>query len=75
MSGVGGRGDLVELPGGMDFNFSLRRSVRTGVNADLPVEGLGVAADVNYRITRQDVLGQNEDLITFAGWVLSNYTR
>lgn len=75
MSEFGGRRDLVEMPSGIDFNFSLRRSVRTGVNVDLPVEGLGVAADVNYRMTRQDVLGQNEDLITFAGWVLGNSPR
>ena len=66
-----GGGDLFPLPGGYDIDVSMRRSIRVGLNEGLPVEGLGVFADVGYNPTKQDVLGSNDDLIEFAGRVLS----
>ncbi|MCC6590891.1 MAG: hypothetical protein IT168_29645 [Bryobacterales bacterium] len=63
--------DIVALPGGYDIDVSMRRSTRVGPNAGLPVEGLGVFADYGYNLTRRDVLGSNEDLIEFAGNLLS----
>lgn len=67
---AGGSYDLSELPLGIDMSISVRRSTRVGRNDGLPLEGLGVRADLLYRPTRRDVLGQNEDLIEYAASVL-----
>jgi Peptidase family S41 len=63
--------DLAPLPRGVDMNVAVRRSMRVGDNEGIPVEGLGVTADHVYALTERDVLGQNEDLIEFAGTVLA----
>ncbi|MEA2327779.1 MAG: hypothetical protein QOE68_2738, partial [Thermoanaerobaculia bacterium] len=68
----GGGQELLTLPAGYDINVAVRRSLRVGPNAGLPVEGLGVRADVPYNMTRRDVLSANEDLIEFAGRVLAS---
>ncbi len=62
---------LAANPGTYEIDIALRRSTRVGVNAGLPVEGLGIFADITYQLTRRDVLSKNEDLIEFAGQVLA----
>ena len=62
-AGVGG-GPL-PLPGGYNFNISVRRCLRTGINAGIPVEDFGVPADVVRELTLADVLSDNVDLIDF----------
>ena len=54
------------LPAGFEINLSVRRSTRVLANEGIPVEGLGVRADLNYQMTTNDVLGGNQDLISFA---------
>jgi hypothetical protein len=54
------------LPQGYDFNISMRRSLRTGAAAGIPVEDLGVPADVIHQMTRADILEDNRDLLAFA---------
>jgi hypothetical protein len=58
-------------PGGVRFALAVRRSTRVGLNHGLPVEGLGVFAEVPYTMTRRDVLEDNPDLLNFACQVLS----
>jgi Peptidase family S41 len=67
----GGR-DVLQMPSNIDIDISIRRSIRVGPNAGLPLEGLGVFADLLYYLTRDDVMGDNADLINFAGKVLSD---
>lgn len=66
----GGGQALFSLPAGYDFDVAIRRSTRVGPNIGLPVEGLGVFADIGYNMTQRDVMSANEDLIEFAGRVL-----
>lgn len=62
---IGGQ-DVLPMSSNIDVEVALRRSTRVGPNARLPLEGLGVFADYVYQPTRQDVLGDNDGLITFA---------
>jgi hypothetical protein len=62
---------LQPLPSGAEMNLSLRRATRVLFNDGLPLEGLGVTCDLVYQMTRDDVLGSNEGLITYAASVLS----
>jgi hypothetical protein len=66
-----GGADVSPMPKGADMNIALRQALRVGPNAGLPLEGIGVRADIMYRPTRRDVLSKNEDLITFATGVLA----
>ncbi|MBZ9737276.1 hypothetical protein LB534_14775 [Mesorhizobium sp. CA18] len=63
-------GGLSRLPGGFGLTIAGRRSLRTGFSAGIPVEGLGVRADVQCELTRDDLLGENVDLINFTAAVL-----
>jgi hypothetical protein len=65
----GGR-DLQTLPRGTEFNVSMRRSVRVGSNAGIPVEGLAVRVDDRdrYRYSMRDVLEKNADLMLYAAF-------
>ncbi|OBQ79356.1 hypothetical protein A9K71_29440 [Mesorhizobium sp. WSM3873] len=63
-------GGLSRLPGGFGLTIAGRRSLRTGFNAGIPVEGLGVWADVQCELTRDDLLGENVDLINFTAAAL-----
>jgi hypothetical protein len=71
---VGGT-DISPAPSGYEINMAVRRSTRIGRNLGLPVEGIGVFADLTYNLTLRDVLGQNDDLIEFAGRVLARMPR
>ncbi len=54
------------LPGGADMRVAIRRTTRVGDNAGLPLEDLGVQPDAIHRMTRDDVLEGNRDLIAAA---------
>lgn len=56
---------LQALPAGYDLNISMRRAYRTGANAGLPIEDLGVPAQFKHNLTRRDLLEENADLIAF----------
>ncbi len=53
------------LPAGYDLNISMRRAYRTGANAGLPIEDLGVSANFTHNLTRRDLLEGNADLLAF----------
>jgi len=53
------------LPLGMSFNISMRRSLRTGAAAGLPVEDLGTTPDFVHEISADDLMDNNSDLIDF----------
>lgn len=57
---------LKKLPGGAQLGLAIRRSTRVGSNAGGVVEDLGVRCDVKYRITRNDLIHHDSDLIQFA---------
>jgi hypothetical protein len=59
------------LPNGANMRVSIRRTTRVGENAGLPVEDLGVVPDRTHRLTRNDVLNGNPDLISEAARTLS----
>ncbi|AZQ33532.1 peptidase S41 [Streptomyces cyaneochromogenes] len=59
------------LPGGAGMRVSIRRTVRVGALAGTPVEDLGVVPDVRHRMTRDDVLHDNRDLLAEAGRLLA----
>ncbi len=54
------------LPGGADMRVAIRQTTRIGDNAGLPLEDLGVQPDAIHRMTRDDVLEGNRDLIAAA---------
>jgi hypothetical protein len=54
---------LAALPGGVNLSVAFRRMIRVRANADVPLEGYGVAADYVTTLTRHDLLHRNEDLI------------
>ena len=57
---------LDELPGGCDCRVSMRRTLRVGTSAGMPLEDLGVIPDARHYMTKRDVLAENEDLIAHA---------
>lgn len=61
---------LAPLPQGCDLRVAVRRTLRAGRSAGLPLEDLGVMPDERHFLTRRDVLGQNEDLIAHAAQML-----
>ena len=54
---------------------AVRRSTRVGARSGVPLEDLGVEPNVLYEMTRQDVLGDNENLIAFCAKELSEMER
>jgi hypothetical protein len=65
---IAGEGDHGpwKLPGGTTFDVAVRRNVRVGRRAGLPIEDLGVLPDVEHALTRRDVLEGNQDLFAKA---------
>lgn len=55
-----------ELPRGTNMRVAIRRTTRVGDHAGLPLEDLGVQPDKIHRMTRDDVLYKNRDLIAAA---------
>lgn len=63
-------GNLQPLPAGVELNLAVRRSVRVGARAGIPVEGIGEFADHVYLPSRDDVLGKNQDLVEYCARLL-----
>ena len=53
------------------MRVSIRRTLRVGREGGTPVEDLGVTPDVRHRMTRDDVLEGNVDLLKRAGELLA----
>ncbi len=62
---IGRRPDprLESLARGSDLRFAIRRSLRVGRHAGMPLEDLGVTPDYVYAFTERDLLEANQDLI------------
>jgi C-terminal processing protease CtpA/Prc len=63
-------GPFQPLPRGARLYVALRRTLRVGRFDGRPVEDLGVYPDVSYRMTKNDVIKQNVDLMNRAGNLL-----
>jgi Peptidase family S41 len=59
------------LPKGANMRVSIRRTLRVGDLAGTPVEDLGVVPDHLHRLTREDVLTDNVDLLNRVGELLA----
>jgi len=58
------------LPGGANMRVAIRRTLRVGKQAGTPLEDLGVRPDARHKLTRNDLLNGNEDLINTAAGIL-----
>ncbi|WP_418027901.1 S41 family peptidase [Paenibacillus sp. JJ1722] len=61
---------LQKLPNDIKMRVALLQSRRVGDNTGLPLEDLGTQPDVIHRMTRDDVLHDNRDLIAAAAKLL-----
>lgn len=64
------RAGFQPLPEGIEMRVAIRRSLRVGENAGIPVEDLGVVPDEVHNLTRRDLLESNVDLLEMAGLML-----
>jgi Peptidase family S41 len=69
------RNPFIDLPGGANMRVAARRCTRVGSRSGIPVEDYGVVPNVRYFMTRQDVVGNNEDLIAAAGQILKSLPK
>ena len=53
---------LPTLPDGIDLSFSFRRATRSGLNAGIPIEDVGIAG-MPYAMTYNDLMQDRPDLI------------
>ncbi|MBL1085225.1 peptidase S41 [Streptomyces actinomycinicus] len=65
----------VRLPKRAGMRVAIRRTLRVGGNSGTPVEDLGVTPDELHRMTRNDLLQDNADLLERAGRILGGLTR
>ena len=61
---------IKSLPKNASFRVAIRRTTRVGARAGLPLEDLGVEPDAIHRMTRNDLLDGNVDLIERAAEML-----
>jgi len=67
---------FVAIRSGASFRVALRRSTRVGLRSGEPLEDLGVVPDgAVYRMTRNDVLNHNADMIAHACGRLAKMPR
>jgi hypothetical protein len=60
------------LPGGIAYTLAVRRAVRgAGAASGTPIEDVGVRGHRSYAMTRDDLLGGNQDLMNFCGRLLA----
>ena len=62
------------LPNGAGMRVAIRQTLRVRERAGMPVEDLGVVSDYEHRMTEDDILHGNVDLINHAGKILSKMT-
>ncbi len=60
------------LPNGANMRVSIRRTLRVGQLSGTPVEDLGVRPDTVHKLTRNDLLAGNADLLDAAGKLLAS---
>jgi hypothetical protein len=60
------------LPGGADLRVAVRRTLRVGPSAGDVLEDLGVEPSPIYRMTKDDLLHGNRDLIATAAALLTD---
>jgi hypothetical protein len=58
------------LPNGAGMRVAIRATLRVGPKSGTLLEDLGVKPDVEYRMTKNDLLNSNQDLINHAGKIL-----
>lgn len=63
---------LPPIPPGISFTISVRRMVRSGTNAGLAIEDIGVTGDDTYDMTQQDITDSNRDLVGYCARLLTN---
>lgn len=61
-----------QLPSGANLRVAIRRTLRVGDQAGTPVEDLGVKPDVQHKMTKEDLLNGNVDLINRAASLLTD---
>jgi hypothetical protein len=67
---------LKPIPSGASFRVAIRRSTRVGPRAGELLEDLGVTPDRPvYKMTRNDILNHNVDLIQYACGILADMPR
>src|SRR4029077_5220760 len=66
---------FVGLPGGASMRVAIRRCTRVGTRSGIPVEDYGAASDIRYLMTKEDVVGNNTDLIAAAPNILKKLPR
>jgi cytosine/adenosine deaminase-related metal-dependent hydrolase/C-terminal processing protease CtpA/Prc len=59
------------LPHGADMRAAVRRTLRVGERAGIPVEDLGIVPDHEHDMTKDDLMHGNRDLIEKAGEILA----
>jgi hypothetical protein len=59
------------LPGQANMRVAIRRTLRVGAQSGTPLEDLGVVPNVRHRMTRDDLLAGNKDLLDRAGALLA----
>jgi hypothetical protein len=62
---------LDPLPKGASMRVAIRRTLRVGDEAGTELEDLGVRPDEEHKLTRNDVLHDNPDLIAHAAQILA----
>lgn len=65
----------VELPSNAGMRVSMRRTIRVGISNGTVLEDLGVVPDLAHRMTRDDLLEGNVDLLEAAGAILADHPR
>ena len=60
------------LPAQANMRVSIRRTLRVGADSGTPLEDLGVVPSVRHRMTRDDLLADNTDLLDRAGALLAD---
>jgi DNA/RNA endonuclease G (NUC1) len=68
---LGGTGTLEQLPRGGDMRVAIRRTLRIGPQAGTEIEDLGVEPNLPHRMTRNDLLRNDVDLLNAAAELLS----
>jgi len=63
------------LPLGTSFRVAIRRVMRAGLHRGVPLEDLGVQPDATHRMTKNDLLNDNADLIAKAGQLISGLPK
>jgi hypothetical protein len=60
------------LPNSADMRVAIRRTLRVGERAGVPVEDLGIVPDYHHQLTKADLLDGNADLINRAAEILAS---